>query len=129
RRSFVSRVCNERSQRRWRIATARNFDASCASDMIRRGRGAARRRSNRRGGIKMRTRLLTLVLLVVPGMVADGQPAGTPPVEQGAPAVSASRVTGVTVYQGTALVRRDVDVKEGAGLVELVVSPLPPETI
>src|SRR5262249_1800726 len=35
----------------------------------------------------------------------------------------------VTVYQGNALVTRLVDVPEGRGLVELVVTPLPPQTI
>jgi uncharacterized protein (TIGR02231 family) len=43
--------------------------------------------------------------------------------------VAASRITNVTVYQGTALVTREVDVPEGAGLVELVVTPLPPTTV
>ncbi len=35
----------------------------------------------------------------------------------------------VTVYQGQALVTREVSVPGGAGVVELVVTPLPPETI
>lgn len=42
---------------------------------------------------------------------------------------AASRVTAVTVYQGNALVTRTVDVPEGKGLVEVVVTPLPAETI
>ena len=46
-----------------------------------------------------------------------------------AKALAASRVVGVTVYQGTALVTREVEVKGNAGLLELVVSPLPPLTI
>jgi uncharacterized protein (TIGR02231 family) len=45
------------------------------------------------------------------------------------PAVTPSRVTAVTVYQGNALVSREVDGPDGKGLIELVVSPLPPETI
>lgn len=44
------------------------------------------------------------------------------------PAAS-SRVIAVTVYQGTALVTRQVEIAEGAGLTEVVVSPLPAETI
>jgi hypothetical protein len=40
-----------------------------------------------------------------------------------------SRIVTVTVYQTSALVTRTVDVPEGAGTVELVVSPLPPETV
>ncbi len=43
--------------------------------------------------------------------------------------VASNHVTAVTVYQGTALVTRDVEVKEGNGLMELIVRPLPPETI
>ena len=42
---------------------------------------------------------------------------------------AASRVTAVTVYQGNALVTRTVEVPEGKGLVEVVVTPLPAETI
>jgi Domain of unknown function (DUF4139)/N-terminal domain of unknown function (DUF4140) len=40
-----------------------------------------------------------------------------------------SRVTAVTVYQGNALVTREVDIPEGRGLVELVVTPLPAQTV
>src|SRR5438552_19189971 len=39
------------------------------------------------------------------------------------------KIVAVTVYRGTALVTRTVDVPEGAGTIELVVSPLPPETV
>lgn len=42
---------------------------------------------------------------------------------------AASRLVAVTVYQNSALVSREVAVPEGAGTMELVVSPLPPETI
>lgn len=61
------------------------------------------------------------------GQVAPAtQPAG-PLAELTASAQS--RIVGVTVYEGTALVTRQVQVKEGKGLIELVVSPLPPQTI
>ena len=50
-------------------------------------------------------------------------PAETPP--KAAP----SQVTAVTVYQGNALVTRLVDVPDGKGLVEVVVTPLPPSTV
>jgi hypothetical protein len=40
-----------------------------------------------------------------------------------------SRVSAVTVYQGNALVTREVDVPAGRGLVELIVTPLPPQTV
>jgi hypothetical protein len=46
-----------------------------------------------------------------------------------APTTAPSKVIGVTVYQGTALVTREVEVPAGQGLVEVVVSPLPPQTI
>lgn len=39
------------------------------------------------------------------------------------------RITAVTVYQGNALITREVTVPEGAGPMELLVSPLPPQTI
>jgi hypothetical protein len=45
------------------------------------------------------------------------------------PKSSPSRVTAVTVYQGNALVTREIDVSAGKGLVEIVVTPLPPQTV
>lgn len=42
---------------------------------------------------------------------------------------AASRITHVTVYQSNALVTREVDVPEGEGAFELVVTPLPPQTV
>jgi hypothetical protein len=59
---------------------------------------------------------------------------GAPGVRLGAdatkgPATAPSKVVSATVYQGTALVTREVDVPAGQGLVEVVVSPLPPQTI
>ena len=55
---------------------------------------------------------------------------GARPVEA-APAtqVAASLITDVTVYQGQALVTRDVSVPAGEGTVELVVTPLPAQTV
>ncbi|MFI5458691.1 MAG: DUF4139 domain-containing protein [Isosphaerales bacterium] len=41
----------------------------------------------------------------------------------------ASKITAVTVYQGQALVTREVSVPEGDGTVELVVTPLPAQAI
>lgn len=43
--------------------------------------------------------------------------------------VAESRIVAVTVYQGTALVTREVEVPEGRNLVEVIVSPLPPQTV
>ena len=39
-----------------------------------------------------------------------------------------SRITDVTVYQGQALVTREVSVPEGDGTFELVVTPMPAQT-
>ena len=46
-----------------------------------------------------------------------------------APVSASSRVSAVTVYQGSALVTREVQVPEGIGMLELIVTPLPPQTI
>lgn len=43
--------------------------------------------------------------------------------------VAPSRVVSVTVYPNSALVTRDVDVPAGTGSFELVVNPLPPQTV
>jgi hypothetical protein len=43
--------------------------------------------------------------------------------------IAKHRITNVTVYQGNALVTREVAVPEGVGPMELIVSPLPPQTI
>ena len=45
------------------------------------------------------------------------------------PRPAASKITAVTVYQGQALVTREVSVPEGDGTVELVVTPLPAQTV
>jgi hypothetical protein len=55
--------------------------------------------------------------------IAATAPADAPPKS------SPSRVTAVTVYQGNALVTREIDVSAGKGLFEIVVTPLPPQTV
>ncbi|MBI2808927.1 MAG: DUF4139 domain-containing protein [Planctomycetes bacterium] len=55
-----------------------------------------------------------------------GKGAGTAPPDV---KIAASRVAAATVYPGSALVSREVDVPAGKGLVELTVSPLPPTII
>ena len=52
----------------------------------------------------------------------------TRPVEMRQPTTAPSRIVAATVYQGTALVTREVNVPEGVGLMELVVTPLPEQT-
>ena len=46
-----------------------------------------------------------------------------------APRSSESKIRAVTVYQGQALVTREVSVPDGVGNVELVVTPLPAQTV
>jgi len=42
---------------------------------------------------------------------------------------SLSKITSVTVYSNTALITREVTAPEGAGLTEVIVSPMPPYTM
>jgi hypothetical protein len=55
---------------------------------------------------------------------ARGQDAG-----EGGGRPAANRIVAVTIYQGNALVTREVTVPDGGGTMELAVSPLPAETI
>jgi hypothetical protein len=59
-----------------------------------------------------------------PKQETSGQEESSPP-----PRPAASKITDVTVYQGHALVTREVSVPEGDGTVELVVTPLPPQAV
>ena len=45
------------------------------------------------------------------------------------PKAATSLITHVTVYQNNALVTREVEVPQGMGTLELVVTPLPPQTV
>lgn len=67
-------------------------------------------------------RFTILALLVTPGLLAANElaPSGKP---------APSKIVAVTVYQGNALVSREVVVPEGTGSMEIVVSPLPPQTM
>lgn len=49
--------------------------------------------------------------------------------QQRPPTTAPSRVSTVTIYRGSALVTRQVDVPAGTGLIELIVNPLPPQTL
>jgi uncharacterized protein (TIGR02231 family) len=66
---------------------------------------------------------LSLVLCLVPALVFAEE------VADGGGRPAANKIVAVTVYQGNALVTREVTVPEGAGAMELVVSPLPAETV
>jgi uncharacterized protein (TIGR02231 family) len=77
--------------------------------------------------------LLVAGIAAAPLLVSDGlfSPRARGQAEPAAPGVKVvnSRVVAVTVYPNSALVTREVDVPEGAGMVEMTVSPLPPATI
>lgn len=82
----------------------------------------------------MPPRILLIVLLLAVPALAESEAPAAPTTQTNVaattqPAITPSRISAVTVYQGNALVTRDVDVPEGKGLVEMVVNPLPPETI
>lgn len=58
-----------------------------------------------------------------------GTPTEPAPENAPKPRPAVSHVTAVTVYQGQALVTREVSVPEGEGTLELVVTPLPAQTV
>lgn len=68
--------------------------------------------------------LLSVTLTFAAPLVVFGQ---DPP--DGGGRQAQSKIVAVTVYQGNALVTREVIVPEGAGTMELVINPLPPETV
>ena len=69
-----------------------------------------------------RLSFLTLALLLTATVRADD--------EKHEPLKPApSKITNVTVYSSTALVTREVTAPEGAGLTEVIVSPMPPYTM
>jgi hypothetical protein len=61
----------------------------------------------------------------------DAKPAiaANAPVPVAQPKIATSRVIKVTVYPGSALVTREVDVPAGDGVIEVVVSELPEQTL
>jgi hypothetical protein len=78
--------------------------------------------------------LLTIPALIVcaatTAYIARAEPKEKLPAPAAdAPKTAVSRITQVTVYQNNALVTREVDVPEGAGAMELVVTPLPPQAM
>src|SRR5262245_22388919 len=72
--------------------------------------------------------LLGLAVIALPigvAVSADKEIATAAP----APKTAASRINHVTVYPNSALITREVDVPAGVGTFELVVNPLPPQTV
>ncbi len=79
---------------------------------------------------------LAAVLVLWPKEVPanpPGEPAAKASKEAVLPAAgvktAASRVSAVTIYPNSALVTREVEVPQGAGTLELTVTPLPPTTV
>ncbi len=69
----------------------------------------------------MRVAIAALLFSLPAALFAeDGVKSGTPVKH---------RIVAVTVYQGNALITREVTVPEGKGAIELLVSPLPPHTL
>lgn len=71
--------------------------------------------------------ILAIATVMLPG--GAGLLAQEGPPEEGERRAAESRIVAVTVYQGTALVTREVAVPAEAGTFDVVVSPLPPEAI
>ncbi len=69
------------------------------------------------------------------GQAADSAPANSSPDSRrpaenvAPPRPATSKIVAVTVYRSQALVTREVSVPEGDGTVELVVTPMPPQTV
>ncbi len=55
----------------------------------------------------------------------DKVPKASPTAAPAAPKIASSRIDKVTVYPNSALVTREVEVPDGAGLVELTITPMP----
>ena len=72
---------------------------------------------------------LGLIVNARPGNASGPPPAAGKEPAEAAPRLAASRILHVTVYPDSALVTREVEVPAGAGLMELVVSPLPHATV
>jgi uncharacterized protein (TIGR02231 family) len=69
-------------------------------------------------------------LAAVPVVFLSLRGGAAEPVVTPAPAkTAANRIAHVTVYPNSALVTREVEVPAGAGTFELVVTPLPPQTV
>jgi Domain of unknown function (DUF4139)/N-terminal domain of unknown function (DUF4140) len=70
--------------------------------------------------------LLTLAL-AGPRLLSGGK--AEEPGAPAAPKIARSKIERVTVYPNSALVTREVEVPDGTGLVELVVSPMPDQIV
>jgi hypothetical protein len=83
--------------------------------------------------LTMRRSLLGAAILLALPLAAFGPvlwsgdkvPKTVAPVAPAAPKIASSRIDKVTVYPNSALVTREVEVPDGAGLVELTITPMP----
>jgi hypothetical protein len=71
----------------------------------------------------------TLLSLALPFAFAPLTFAADAPAAPPQPKIAGSRIVAVTVYPNNALVTREVEVPAGTGSIELVVNPLPVETV
>jgi hypothetical protein len=78
------------------------------------------------------TAAFSLSLVAALGSMVLSSDKAQPPKQadkQSAPQLAKSRIDKVTVYPNNALVTREVEVPDGAGLVELTVSPMPDQIV
>jgi hypothetical protein len=68
---------------------------------------------------------LPLAATFGPALWSGGKTQGSQDAAPAAPKIAKSRIDRVTVYPSNALVTREVDVPDGAGLIELTVTPMP----
>src|SRR5438067_13842530 len=70
---------------------------------------------------------LAVVAVMGPRLLSGGK--AEDPAAPAAAKIAKSKIDKVVVYPNSALVTRDVDVPDGAGLIELVVAPMPDQII
>jgi hypothetical protein len=73
--------------------------------------------------------IAALALYVGAKVSADKGDGKTPAPAEQSPKIAASKIIHVTVYPNSALITREVELPAGTGTVEVVVNPLPPQTL
>jgi hypothetical protein len=64
-----------------------------------------------------------------PGLWSGGKQKGADAPATAAPKIAQSKIAKVTVYPNSALVTREVEVPDGNGLIELVITPMPDQIV
>ncbi len=77
------------------------------------------------GGLALCLATLAITLYPRTGTAAAGKAVD----DKNAPRIATSKIVHVTIYPDSALISREVEVPAGAGLIELVVNPLPEATM